>query len=58
MVLGEYWGRNAKRKLQVKKWRFSLVSVATRPSLPRVAPLASRRKWSSRPVSIATRLHD
>ncbi|KAL5765792.1 hypothetical protein ACOSP7_016409 [Xanthoceras sorbifolium] len=58
MALGEYWGRNAKRKLQVKKLRFSPVSVTTRPSLLKVAPQASQRKWCFRPVSVATHLRD
>ncbi|KAL5784669.1 hypothetical protein ACOSQ2_007061 [Xanthoceras sorbifolium] len=40
MALGEYWERNAKRKLQVKKLCFPSVSVAIRPSLPRVIPQA------------------
>ncbi|KAL5848896.1 hypothetical protein ACOSQ4_006909 [Xanthoceras sorbifolium] len=46
MALGEYWERNAKRKLQVKKLCFPSVSVTIRPSLPRVIPQASQRKWS------------
>ncbi|KAL5764065.1 hypothetical protein ACOSQ2_016659 [Xanthoceras sorbifolium] len=58
MALGEYWGRNAKRKLQVKKLRFSPVSDMTRPSLLKVAPQASQRKWCFRLVSVATHLRD
>ncbi|KAL5758556.1 hypothetical protein ACOSP7_021167 [Xanthoceras sorbifolium] len=54
MALGEHWGRNAKRKLQVKKLYFSPVSVANRPSLPRVALPASQTKWSFSPVSRGT----
>ncbi|KAL5823387.1 hypothetical protein ACOSQ4_021287 [Xanthoceras sorbifolium] len=44
-ALGEYWGRNAKRKFQVKKLRFSPMSDTTRPLQLRVMPQASQKKW-------------
>ncbi|KAL5781766.1 hypothetical protein ACOSP7_006795 [Xanthoceras sorbifolium] len=54
MALDKYWGRNVKSKLQSKKWHFPLVGIATRPSLPRVAPQASQRKGRFKPMSIVT----
>ncbi|KAL5810516.1 hypothetical protein ACOSQ4_027084 [Xanthoceras sorbifolium] len=47
MALGDYWGRNAKSKLECRD----------QASLLRVTPQASQRKWCFQPVmSVATQL--
>ncbi|KAL5756597.1 hypothetical protein ACOSP7_021036 [Xanthoceras sorbifolium] len=59
-ALGEYWGRNAKRKFQVKKLRFSPISDTTRPSQLRVIVTPSDPTRLDRPREryVATHLHN